>query len=195
MADYTTTAQVKSLLKQTDTDTVRDAVIAQFVSAASAYIENETHKVFVAGAASARYLDVPSDGGRRIKTDTWFTSITSIVNGDGTTIPPTEYYAWPRNTAQHNTIVLKGTSGYHWTGDSSGNTEGTIIATCVWAWSASAPSDIRTACETIVVSMWHNRYGESAEGAATITGAGVVITPKDIPASAQMIIDNYKGVI
>jgi hypothetical protein len=44
----------------------------------------------------------------------------------------------------------------------------------------------------IVVNLYNSRYGAGTEGAATITGAGVVITPRDIPAGAKLIVDHYR---
>jgi len=56
-------------------------------------------------------------------------------------------------------------------------------------------SPIRTAkkaCRAIARSEYKRRFGENTEGAATITGAGVVITPDSIPKSAARIISNLK---
>lgn len=195
MADYTTLAYVKALLKISSTDATDDGVIDAFIDAASAYIEGKTNKVFVAPAlASIRYFDVPE--GRDLYTG-WFTSIaeSGVVNGNSDVIPSTEYQTVPLNSTGKHTIRLKQSSGYAWESDGEGNTEGVIAVNAYWAYSATVPADIREACEIIVVSLYKNRYGQNTEGAATITGAGVVITPKDIPASAQLLIDRYKTIL
>jgi len=51
--------------------------------------------------------------------------------------------------------------------------------------------DIVLACQMIVKNLYHNRFGQNTTGAATITGAGVVLAPEDVPASALMILKNY----
>lgn len=51
--------------------------------------------------------------------------------------------------------------------------------------------DIVLACQMIVKNLYHNRFGQNSTGAATITGAGVVLAPEDVPASALMILKNY----
>ena len=65
--------------------------------------------------------------------------------------------------------------------------------TTVYIWSLHPP--VRTACRSIVVNEYKRRFGESTTGTATITGAGVVLTPDSIPPSAARIIRNLKRVI
>jgi hypothetical protein len=51
---------------------------------------------------------------------------------------------------------------------------------------------IRMACLEIVKSAYSRRFGTNTTGTATITGAGVVITPEEVPAFAWNIINTYK---
>jgi hypothetical protein len=52
--------------------------------------------------------------------------------------------------------------------------------------------DVRQAVEDIVLSLYSKRFGENTTGTAVITGAGVVITPKDITDFARSVIDRYR---
>jgi len=60
----------------------------------------------------------------------------------------------------------------------------------VYIW--SPVSTAKSACRAIARSEYKRRFGEGTEGAATITGAGVVITPDSIPTSAARIISDLK---
>jgi len=51
---------------------------------------------------------------------------------------------------------------------------------------------IRMACMEIVKSAYSRRFGTNTTGTAIITGAGVVITPEEVPAFAWNIINTYK---
>lgn len=195
MTDYTTLANLKLAMSAQSlaTNANDDAWLEQLIDAASDWIDARHGGPFVSASAT-HYFSVPD--GRKLSTgNDWFTSVTSVTNGDGTLIPSTEYYLWPRNTAQHNAIVLNASSTYYWTADENGNSEEVIAVVALFGWATTCPADIRTACEMICVNFYRNRGGQGTEGAATITGAGVVITPKDIPAGAVMIVDAYKGVM
>jgi hypothetical protein len=44
----------------------------------------------------------------------------------------------------------------------------------------------------ITNSAYRRRFGNTTSSAVTITGAGVVISPRDIPATAQAFIESHK---
>jgi len=66
-------------------------------------------------------------------------------------------------------------------------------ASVVYIWSPHRP--VKTACRSIVMNEYKRRFGENTSASATVTGAGVVLTPDSIPASAARIIRNLKRVI
>ncbi|MGA4923514.1 hypothetical protein, partial [Bacillus subtilis] len=41
-------------------------------------------------------------------------------------------------------------------------------------------------------SDYHRRFGNSTSNAVTITAAGVVISPRDVPAATQAFIETHK---
>lgn len=57
------------------------------------------------------------------------------------------------------------------------------------------PDDVKMCIEEIVVNVYQKRFGVNTTGAATITGAGVVITPKDIPDTAWRTIAHYRSLL
>jgi hypothetical protein len=53
---------------------------------------------------------------------------------------------------------------------------------------------IQEACIEIAVQMYHRRYGQNTSGAALVTGAGVVVTPRDITELASRAIAHWQKV-
>lgn len=193
MTDYTTKANVKALINSRGlaTDLTDDSVFDQLISAASAYMENQTHRVFVAASAT-RYFDTPlADDARMLFIDEC-TGVTSVTNGFGGLIPSTEYLVLPVNSTPKYAIRLKATSSYSWELSTTGDREAAITVVAPWGYSASCPADVRSAVESIVVNMYQSRRGQGADGIAQITAAGVIITPKDISAYAESVIRQYQ---
>ena len=65
--------------------------------------------------------------------------------------------------------------------------------TAIYIWNVQ--HDIRTAAIQIATNFYQRRYGENVSGVATITAAGVVISPRDVPDAARNIIDNNVRVV
>ena len=74
-------------------------------------------------------------------------------------------------------------------GDNGSTAATHIDTTPVTIWQTQ--DDIAQAAMEIAVSAYHRRWGVSASGTATITGAGVVITPQDVPSWAAKIIASH----
>lgn len=68
-----------------------------------------------------------------------------------------------------------------------------ITGTAVKIWQVM--EDIRTACLEITQSVNAKRSGQSAAGKITVTGAGVVIRPEDVPPMAQALIETYRKIV
>ena len=75
----------------------------------------------------------------------------------------------------------------------NGSTAATHVdATVVYIWTPHSP--VITACKQIVQNEYKRRYGEGTS-TATVTAAGVVLTPDSIPGSAAKILSNLKRVM
>ena len=61
-----------------------------------------------------------------------------------------------------------------------------LINAPVYVW--QVPPPVYGACQLIVDGFYKKRFGETASSVATITAAGVVLTPSDIPASAWRLL-------
>jgi hypothetical protein len=191
MADYTTLENVKNRLNIESGDAPDDEYLEHLISAASAYIAGATSQEFVS-ASGTRYFDTPF--GPELVVDD-FTSLTSITNGDGTAIANTDVTTLPANKTPKYVIRIKASSTAYWCANAAGDTIAVIAIVSNWGYSTAAPADVREAVEDIVTNKYKSRHGVGAEGAATITGAGVVITPRDITPFARSVIERYKRIV
>jgi len=186
---YASLAEVKAYINTSSTNAGDDAVIEDMVEMASRLIDAETHRTFYA-RTETHYFDYTSL--RSLFMDDDLLTITTITNGDALTIASTEYNLYPLNKTPKNEIRLKKASTYYWCLDGNSNDEAVITVAGTWGYAATAPDHIKHACISIVISAYHRRYGEGVEGVANITAAGVVVTPRDIPADAWGIIKSYR---
>lgn len=191
---YATLAELKAMLSEATmvTNTGDDAVMEDIIEAASRHIDNETRRRFYSTSADeTRYYSTNNPGRvfiddlltiTSLKTDedldrtyetTWASDDydlcpdNALLNGEPYTwieVSPLGDYTFPK---QRKAIQVIGTFGF----------------------STAAPDDIKQACLAISVSLYQSRRGMGVEGVAQVTGAGVVITPRDVPQMAQKIID------
>ena len=186
---YCTLDEFKKHLTITTYDADDDAAIENIIEGSSRLIDNLAGRWFYP-KTETRYFDVPA--GREIELDEDLLTVTTLTNGDDTVITSTYYSLIPRNSTPKHSLIMKTTSIYNWTGNSSGDTEGVISIAGTWGYAATTPDDIRQACLEIALSAYKRRTGENTTGVATVTAAGVVITPQDIPGGALSIIRRYK---
>lgn len=171
-------------------DSTDDGVIEDIIEAASRKIDSMTARAFYA-RTETRLYDVPNPASRELELDDDLLTITTLTNGDDEVITSADYNLLPSNLAQKQSIELLASSQFRWTFDSNGNTRAVISVAGTWGWSATRPDDISLA--TLVIgNKMYRRYGPGETGVATITAAGVVITPQDIPPQALGIIRVYK---
>jgi len=186
---YASVSEFKSYTRITSTDTTDDAVITNVLDGASRVIDNETRRTFYARTETHLY-DVPDTSVLYIDDDDLLT-ITTLTNGDSEVLTTSDYILLPNNKDPKYAIKIKDASTKTWEDDSSGNDEQVISIVGTWGFSASAPLDIKEACLQIAANYYHKRFGEGDSSETTITAGGVVITARDIPASARAILDNY----
>lgn len=185
---YASLIEFKNFARITSTDATDDGVIGNILDGVSRLIDNETRRTFYA-RTETHYYDVPDDDTLYILDDDLLT-ITTLTNGDATVLTTTDYILLPNNSSPKWGIKIKGSSTKCWEEDSNGDEEQAITILGTWGWSATAPADIKEACLEIAMAAYH-RFGENATSETTITSGGVVITPRDIPAGARAILDNY----
>ena len=190
---YCTLAEFKASLyeKSFDTNALDDAVMEDIIEAASRHIDNETRRRFYSSSAGeTRYYQTTNPSRVFIDDLLVVTSIKLDQDYDRIyeiTLAATDYILCPDNAALNGepyTFIERDPLGNY--GFPSHRKGIQIIGE--WGYSATTPDDIKQACIGIVVSLYQSRRGMGMEGVATVTGAGVVITPKDVPQFAAKII-------
>ena len=187
---YATLVEFKILGDIDSTDSDDDTAIDGIIEGASRYIDSKTQRTFYS-RTETRNFDVPRNRSRSLFLDDDLLTITTLTNGDGNTIASSEYHLLPKNLTPFNEVRLTKTTTVFWATDSGGDDEWVIALAGGWGWVAATPDDIREACLMISQSFYRRRMGENVSGIATVTAAGVVITPQDIPSVAADILARY----
>jgi len=179
------------------TDANDDTVIESIINATSRHIDNITGRVFYKNTVDETRYFTPEDPAIVFIDD--LVSITSLkvdyyeLRDYAKTLATTDYDLEPYNASN------KGWP-YTWLGLNPLTTEyyptvrkGVQIVG-VFGF-PSVPDDIKEACLGIALNLYQSRTGQSSAGNVTVTGAGVVIRPTDVPAWAQVTLKKYQRLI
>lgn len=181
---YATLAQLKAYLKfpSPEGSHAEDTLLQSFLDEATALIDDMIGRPSAATTNTTRYFDAIKDVSDRLlmfDCDS-IASITSVVNGDGVTIPGTAYVTEPRNQGPYWGISLKSDADYVWTWDDS--PEGAIAVTGKWAYTTNADGTadalIVGACRTLAA--WLYREKDNV-GQAAVSADGVTIVSAALP--------------
>jgi len=194
---YCTLDEIKRELAIESLHILADAVLERAIEDASRMVDAYCARQFYAAAASG-YYDVPEDSTLWMGDD--WVSVSSVVNGDGTAIAASLYDAWPRNAVSKVAVRLKDSSGLSWAANSGGDEIGVITVTGSSGYVDRAASDAKSALVIsntkraaliIASALYRKRTGQETQ-AATVTGAGVVLTPQGIPRDAVQLLEGYR---
>lgn len=178
-----------------------DVFIERLLERCSREFDGDTGQWFYAHQQSRTY-DTPK--GRCLDLDAPLLSVTSITNGDDTNIAATEYLLYPLNSPNKWEIRLKQSSSTLWQYTSGGDTEGVITVRGEWGYvdrDNTDPESVmpilnsKSAVLALALAIYKRRYGVGTEGAARVTGAGVVITPRDKSLEYWSIVNRYKRLL
>lgn len=203
MALLNSYATLEEFLAQPDITSgkpVDDVFIEDLLSRSSREFDGDTGHWFYSDTQTRRY-DVPR--GYCLKLDAPLLSVTSLTNGDGTAIAATEYDLTPFNGVHHTAIELHEDATTLWLMNGA-RVRGVIYVAGAWGYvdrtatdpaSAVAIYNSKTAVLALALALYRKRYGVSVEGAATITGAGVVITPRDKSPEYWALVQVYRRLL
>lgn len=116
-------------------------------------------------------------------------SITSITNGDGTTVTSSEYTTEPRNVAPYYAISLLPSASIAWEPNTNGDPENAITITGRWGYSETPPGAIVQACMRLAAFYYRQKDAQLQD--VTAIEAGVVLAPVGIPADVVRILAPY----
>ena len=169
-----------------------DAMLLTLLAAAQRTIDSYCARTFEATADTVRTFDSQRDvDGYTLTVDSDLCAITSIVNGDGTTISNSHYVTEPRNETPYYAIRLKASAGKVWTSTVSGDSENAITITGKWAYSTSAPSDIAHVCKRLAAYIYRQKDNAGDLDRAVIAGNSTIL-PAQIPSDIRLMLTPYK---
>src|SRR5688572_27634122 len=106
-----------------------DAVITDLLEAASRYIDDNTGRQFFP-TVETRVYDIPKSREIRLKAD--LLEVTTLSNGDGTTIASTDYVLESANNTPYWKLKLRATAGAYWSPDTTNGFEQAIELTGIF---------------------------------------------------------------
>ena len=169
-----------------------DAMLLTLLAAAQRTIDSYCARTFEATSDTVRTFDSQRDvDGYTLTVDSDLCAITSIVNGDGTTISNSHYVTEPRNTTPYYAIRLKASAGKVWTSTVAGDSENAITVTGKWAYSTSAPSDIAHVCKRLAAYIYRQKDNAGDLDRAVIAGNSTIL-PAQIPSDIRLMLTPYK---
>lgn len=188
---YTTAADVRTYLGvAASTD---DALLAVLIGAATAIIDGETGRCFEAASATRYYQPaaLDADDPNLLHLDGDLVSVTTLKNGEGETIPSTDYWLLPRNQGPpYHAIKLKSESTDAWTFD----TDGEIEVAGKWGYSATPPADIVMACKRMTGYLYKLKDSQVFDVTA-MPDQGVITIPKGIPQDVKVVLMKYRKLL
>jgi hypothetical protein len=196
LAEFTVYATARSQTAVTDSSD--DTVIEDLIEASSRLIDSvvgrhfyttsdEETRYFSPECGEIIFVDDLSEAPTTLKLDTGFD------RSYATTMASTDYDLEPYNAAYKKLPYTWITIAPHAVNTFPNTTKGVQI---VGHWGFPAvPDEIKVACEAITMNMYQERSGQSSGGNVTVTGAGVVIRPQDIPAWVMKTLEKYKRLI
>ena len=192
---YTTAAAVKSYLGITSSSD--DALLTTLISSAQAAIDTYTHRTFEAATDTTKYFDAEDDTSESYTMLNWtpygldLAQITSIVNGDGVTIPASAYVLEPRHYPPYFGVKLKVSSGLYFEYDNNNDHENAVAVTGRWAYSITAPADIAEVCREMAVLMYKRRDTNSDINRPVIAGNATIL-PAGLSAESRQVLESYR---
>lgn len=193
---YAALADVRAYLKFEALQTGDDTLLSGFLTRAQRIIEAlpplGTGRVFEAAADTTRKVDCPTDGSRLLLFPRYWDlcAITSVTNGDGTTVAATEYTTQPRSSTPYYALALKRGSNVAWEYDDSPEEAITIVGK--WVYSTTAPADIVQATIRLAAWLYRQKDGSNQDDQAVTTPVGVIV-PSSLPRDVRMIIEAYRN--
>lgn len=184
---------------QTD-DPLDDVFINALLERASRAVDAFCGTWFYA-LEQTRYFDLPYS--RRLDLDAPLLSVTTVTNGDGTVIAANQYFGWPYQGPHFINLELQPVSVIYWQFGLNGLTSRVVSVKGFWGYVDRAATDPESAVViqnttdavlSIALSVYKKRYGQGVEGVAQVTAAGVVITPRGIPAEAKQLLMPYRRI-
>lgn len=170
-----------------------DALLQSLVDAAQKLIDTYCKRTFEATADTTRTFDAKydiDDEGLMLWLDHDLVAITSVTNGDGTTVTGSQYVTEPRNHRPIYGLKLKEGGDVVWT--YSTTPENAISIVGRWAYSTAAPADVKQACIRLAAFLYRQKDNSGDVTTEVIqTGMGTAIAPSSMPRDVRYALNPY----
>jgi hypothetical protein len=195
---YCAVSDLKTYLGIPTATTTDDALLTALIASAQRAIDLHTHRTFEAAQDSTKYFDADEDVyGLRLDWTPYgldLCAITSVVNGDGTTVASGQYVTEPRHQTPYYGIQLKVSSGLFWEYSAGDDPENAIAVTGKWAYSTTAPAEIVHVCKEMAALFYKQRDGNADINRAIIAGNATIL-PAGLSATSTAILKSYRRVV
>lgn len=206
---YATLAELKSELDLGDSD-VDEVLMQRKLDEAQRIIDRVTERVFEAAMDEIRLIDYEEGktvDGRKLILPEDLCQITSVTNGDGVTVTFDEFVTVPRLRSVGAEVTLpdspqawpwwaiqlKANSGKRWTYDT--DPEEAISVVGRWAFSVSAPADVKGATIRLADWLYHQKDSLADREESEVGQDGVLLLMGDLPKSVQARLMSYVRVV
>ena len=195
MGDYCSVANLKAYLGQ---DAATDeALLADAIDAAEAYIDKATRRRFRVPKVSWRRFDAIRDvDGDTLYLDYDLVKDSQIVNGDNTIVAVADRQLMTPNSPPYWGIRLlsgRWTSRAHlssrWT--YSTHSEDAIRIRGYWGYSIKAPPDIVQATRRLAAYLYKQKDSQVFDVASFYEG-GILTVPQGIPSGVALTLNHYR---
>lgn len=180
------------------TSTSDDAQISDAATAAQKFIETYTNRIFECPADTTRKynaLDFRYGGNvdamnNTLMLDYDLCQLTTIVNGNGQTVPNDVIVLLPTNYTPSYAIKIQMNTSYIWT--YTGTPDIAIQITGRFAYSITPPYDIVRACLRIGKALYESREGNPESQRVIISSDGVSLPAKEMPSIVYELLEPYR---
>jgi hypothetical protein len=186
---YATLSDLKNYLSSNGMlDAVQDDLLTDCLLEAEGAIDAYTRRNFAGTAGTVYYSRWTANvAGPALYLDRDLVTLTSLVNGDGQTIPVGSVWVEPRNEGPpYRVLRLYSSYVYSW------NTDSEIIVSGTWGFSTSAPEDIHGAA--VRLAAYRFRLKDVGPGdVAGFSEAGETTIARGLPEDLKFVLAPYRS--
>ena len=189
MADYASASQVKSRLDITGSD--YDTVLGELVTAASRWVDRYCRlpeDAFAVDSDSTRYYDEGAVVDDMLYLDAPLAQVTSVVNGDGTTLSSSSYWLWPRNRSGEPAWGIRLKSTERWL---FSDVDSEIAVTGRFGYSTTAPSAVVEATAALAAWLFKRYQAAMSDGTANFE-LGQLVYSDAMPKQVRAMLETFQ---
>lgn len=191
MVDYCTLAEVKAQIATRSNSTVDDSWLAEIITDVSREIDDHCQRHFYA-SYETRYFDAayPAVYGHKLYLDEDLVGVTTITNGDGTTVAASEYVLLPANETPKYAIKLKTSVSTQWTYTT--DYEQAIAVEGTWGYNdGTVPPDVVQRA-AIRLAAWRYSQRDAPFNARGFPQTGMVEVPTAMPEDVERMLKSFR---